>query len=142
MFGTLSEPLRDLLKRSTEFLWLPEHDQAMSEMKNALLDTPTLAYFRFGSPLHLETDASRKNGLEFALLQFQEGAWRLIQCGSRFISETELRYAMIELECLAIDWAARKCIVFLAGTEFTIITDHKPLIPMLNQYTLDKIENP
>lgn len=137
-----AQPLRDLLKKTTEFVWLTDHEQAMSDVKNTLLETPALSYFRFGCPLRIEADASRTNGLGFALLQFQEGSWRLIQCGSRFISDTEARYAMIELECLAIVWATRKCNAFLAGTEFTIITDHKPLVPILNQYTLDKIENP
>lgn len=49
---------------------------------------------------------------------------------------------MIELECLAIVWATRKCRTFLAGAKFEIITDHKPLVPILTRYTLDQIENP
>ena len=76
------------------------------------------------------------------LLQLQDGEWRLIQCGSRFISEAEPLYAMIELECLAVVWAIHKCHTFLVGAEFTVVTDHKPLLPKFNRYTLDHIENP
>ena len=31
---------------------------------------------------------------------------------------------------------------FLGWAEFTVITDHRPLIPIFNRYTLDQIENP
>ena len=137
-----AEPLRGLLKEKAEFLWLPEHTDAMKNVKEELLKPPVLAFYRLGAPLRLETDASRTQGLGFVLLQLQDEEWRLIQCGSRFITETEARYAMIELECLAVVWAIHKCHTFLAGTEFTVVTDHKPLVPIFNRYTLDQIENP
>lgn len=42
-------------------------------------------------------------GLGYALHQLDEasGKWLLIDAGSHFISETESRYAMVELELLA-----------------------------------------
>ena len=50
---------------------------------------------------------------------------------------------MIELELLAIVWATKKCYLFLEGlVHLDIITDHKPLIPILNSYSLDQIQNP
>ena len=69
--------------------------------------------------------------------------WELVQAGSRFLSDAESRYAVIELECLAVAWAIKKCHTFLAGIDqFTVITDHNPLIPILNTHRLDEIENP
>ena len=66
-----------------------------------------------------------------------------MQAGSRFLTETESRYAVIELECLAVAWAIKKCHTFLAGiAQFTVVTDHSPLIPILNTHRLDEIENP
>ena len=44
---------------------------------------------------------------------------------------------MIELELLAIVWATQKCKVYL---EFEFVTDHRPLVPMLNTYTLDQVQ--
>ena len=79
----------------------------------------------------LQTDASRRNGLGFALLQLVEDRWRLVQCGSRFVTDTESRYAMVELELLAIVWAVKKLRVYLAGLpQFMVLTDHKPLLPI------------
>ena len=136
-----ADPLRGLLKTSNEFVWEEHHTAAFQKTKEALVATPTLAYFQFNAPTKLETDASRTHGLGFILWQYQDGQWKLIQCGSRFISETESRYAMIELELLAIVWAVRKCRIFLTGNHFEVVTDHRPLVPILNTYTLDQIEN-
>ena len=65
-----------------------------------------------------------------------------MQCGSRFLSETEARYATIEIELLAIAWAAKKCSTYLKGMQsFEVLTDHRPLVPMLNKKSLQDIEN-
>ena len=82
-------------------------------------------------PTHLCTDASRW-GLGFILQQHHNDKWALIQASLRFLSDTESRYAIIELELLAVTWAI-KCKVFLASLpHFIVLTDHR----------LDEIENP
>ena len=44
---------------------------------------------------------------------------------------------------LAVCWAISKCKLLLSGLQhFTVITDHNPLIPILNNHRLDEIENP
>ena len=93
-------------------------------------------------PTRLCTDASRQ-GLGFILQQKTDDNWALIQAGSKFLSDSESRYAIIELELLAVSWATIKCKLFLAGLpHFMIVTDHHPLIPILNNHRLDEIENP
>ena len=50
---------------------------------------------------------------------------------------------MIELECLAAAWAMQKCRQFLVGLPtFKLVTDHKPLVHVLNDYALDQLDNP
>ncbi|XP_065190896.1 uncharacterized protein K02A2.6-like [Sycon ciliatum] len=138
----LSEPLRPLLKTSNEFAWDQQHTIAFQAVKAILTESPVLAFFQPGKPLRLETDASVKNGLGFALWQqHDDQQWHLIQCGSRFLSDAETRYAVIELECLAVVWAVHKCRLYLSGAQFSLITDHRPLVPIINSYTLDQIEN-
>ena len=85
----------------------------------------------FDLNLHTEliTDASRI-GLGFALLQVDPmtGNRHLIQCGSRSLTGPESRYAVCELEGLAILYAITKCRHYLLGMDhFTVVTDHKPL---------------
>ena len=57
-----------------------------------------------------QTDASLKNGMGYILLQRQSDKWRLIQCDSRFVSDTESRYPVIELELSAVKWAMESAI--------------------------------
>ena len=94
-------------------------------------------------PSFLVTDASRLHGLGYALLQKEpDGSQRLIKCGSCSLTPTQNNYATIELECLAIVWAVRKCRYYLHGLPlFTVVTDHKPLVGIFNA-NLDKLENP
>ena len=94
---------------------------------------------------YLHTDASTL-GIGFVLRQRsheREASWKTVQAGSRFLTDTKSRYAVIELECLAVAWAVKKCSIFLSGLDhFTIITDNDPLIPILNSHRLDEIKNP
>lgn len=138
----LLAPLRPLLSTKNEFMWSPELNQAFTTAKQSLTSAPTLSFFDLTKPTRLCTDASRQ-GLGFVLQQKSGDMWALIQAGSRFLSDTESRYAIIELELLAVSWAIIKCKLFLAGLpHFTVVTDHHPLVPILNNHRLDEIENP
>ena len=137
----VASPLRGLLKVSNEFRREASHTNAFNAVKAALVAPPVLAYYQPGLDTRLETDAFRTKGLGFALFQKHPAGWRLVQCGSRFITGTESRYAMIELECLAVVWAIIKCHVYLAGSRFELLVDHRPLVPIFNSYSLDQVEN-
>lgn len=58
---------------------------------------------------------------------------KFIEFKEKLCSESVIRhlipnYAMIELECLARQWAVKKCDVYLQGLpKFEIHTDHRPL---------------
>ena len=141
--SSLLIPLRPLLSTKNDFLWSPTHDQAFQAAKEHLTVAPILSFFDTNKPTRLCTDASR-HGLGFILQQQNsDGKWTLTQAGSRFLSDAESRYAIIELEMLAVCWAILKCHTFLAGLQhFQVVTDHNPLIPILNSHRLDEIENP
>ena len=141
--SSLLAPLRSLLSTKNDFLWSPTHDQAFKAAKEHLTIAPILSFFDIDKPTRLSTDASH-HGLGFILQQQNlDGKWTLTQAGSRFLSDAECRYAIIELEMLAVCWAILKCHTFLAGLQhFQVITDHNPLIPILNNHRLDEIKNP
>ena len=139
-----AEPLRALMSPRRAFTWTPDHDVAFERVKKALSRPPVLAHFDPSLKVVLQTDASRLYGVGYALLQeHQDGTLRLIQCGSRFLADEESRYSTIELEMVAAVWGMVKCKYYLLGLpHFTIVIDHRPLVPILNTYTLDAIENP
>ncbi|KZS08458.1 Uncharacterized protein APZ42_027535 [Daphnia magna] len=96
---------------------------AFEEVKMALLVPPILAHFDPSRETSLQVDASRKNGMG--------------------CTDTESRYAIVELELTVAEWAIRKCKLYLMGLPtFTLVVDHQALVPILNNYTLDAVENP
>ena len=138
----LLTPLHLLVSTKNEFLWSPDHQQAFDATKNALTTSPVLLYFDASKPTRLFTDASHQ-GFGFTLQQNTAGTWSLIQAGSRFLKDTESRYPVTELEMLLVCWAVSKCRLFLIGLQtFTIIIDHNPLIPILNNHCLNELDNP
>lgn len=104
-----AQPLRDLLRPGNTWHWTSQHDEAFAKVKETLISPPILAHYDPALPTMLQTDASRLHGFGFVLLQRHNEVWRLVQCGSRFVTNTESRYAMIELELGAVFWAMRKC---------------------------------
>ena len=138
-----AEPLRDLMKPKNAFLWTPAHNAAFEETKQVLCSPPVLAPFDPRLPTTLQTDASRLKRLGFALLQKHGDTWKITQAGSRFTTDTESRYAMVELELLAVVWAIRKCRIYLQGLpHFDVVIDHRPLESILNNQTMYMIDNP
>jgi hypothetical protein len=117
-------------------------------VKKVWASPPILAHFDISLPTRLLTDASKLNGLGYALMQNhalsgKAEIWKLIQCGSRFLSDTETRYSSGELEALAIYYAVHSCHTYLMGLpHFEIITDHKPLKAIGNADNLAMIDNP
>ena len=79
-------------------------------------------------------------GLGAVLLQKQpDGELRPVAYASRAMSGVEQRYAQIEKEALATTWACERYSDFLIGKTFHIETDHKPLVSLLGQKTLDEL---
>ena len=92
----------------------------------------------------LMTDAWRLFGIGFALLQPQpKEKWSLIQCDSASLTPTQTIFATIELECMAIQWAIRKCVYYLSGLPtFQVWTDHKPLVGIFQESICGDLHNP
>ena len=91
--ATAASSLRSLLRPSESFLWSPDHDNAFEEVKRLLTAPPVLAHFDPLADTELMTDASKKHGVVYGFTQIQQGVRRLIQCGSRFLTDTESRYS-------------------------------------------------
>ena len=88
----------------------------------------------------VRTDGSKLNGIGVAVYQKQDdGKWRIIDCASRFLTDTEKRYYPIEIEMLAVMWGIKRMEMYLHGLPLSKVgTDHKPLVPILNYKPLRK----
>ena len=121
---------------------MPELEQAYKEAKCRLSSPPVLTYFAVNRPTLLATDASRLHGLGFVLQQMVDGVWKPVQAGSRFLTAIKSGNAMIGLEALGACWAMKKCDMFLRGLpHLKLVTDHQPLIPILNSKGIADVEN-
>jgi hypothetical protein len=74
------------------------------------------------------------------LLQECDGEMFPVSFASKKLADRERRYSTIEKECLAVVWGIRKFMAYLYGIEFTVQTDHMPLV-YINQskYVNDRI---
>ena len=114
---THSYRIKPLLSSRGEFRWLPEHQKEFEELKHELAtNNECVAYFVPNAESRLETDASRLKGYGYALLQKQDGIWKLVAAGSRYLRDVETRYAMVELEALAIHYGIKQCHLYLSGS--------------------------
>ena len=86
----MTAPLRELLEKETEWMWLDKHDKAVENLKNALTNSPTLKFFDVKKEVSIECYAS-KDGLGAVLLQ--EG--QPVAYCSRSMTAAEQRYAQI-----------------------------------------------
>ena len=69
--------------------------------------------------------------------------WQTISVGSRFCNQAEQNYAPIEGKAMATAWAVNKCHYFLLGLhKFILAVDHKPLISLLGDKSLELVTNP
>lgn len=79
-------------------------------------------------------------GLGAVLRQCKPGQeFRVIVYACRRLAETEIHYAQIEKEALALAWACQKLRDYLCGKHFKLPTDHKPLVPILSENAIDDL---
>lgn len=129
-YSTITEPLRSLTKHSTKFKWGTEQQQAFDSLINHLSKCPVVSYFDTSKPTEVIVDASPV-GLGAILAQYdEEGIGTIVAYASRSLSNVERRYAQIEREALAAVWACERFHIYVHGSKFTIVTDHKPLLSM------------
>jgi hypothetical protein len=138
-----SVALRQLLKKKNAWVWLPEHQAEMDQIKSMLSSNLVVKPFNPALETLLLTDASRLHGLGFALMQKETNGHRLIQCGSCALTSCQSRYSTIELEALAILYATRKCSFYLRGLpSYLVVSDHKPLVGIFQKDLHDLEHSP
>ena len=127
-FATITDPLRELTKKNSNFRWDKVHQEAFDKLKKALVTAPVMSYFDRSKDTILTVDASPV-GISGILAQQSKGTdeYHVLAYASRALTAVEKRYSQTEKEALSIVWAIEHFHLYLFGHSFTLITDHKPL---------------
>ena len=134
-----SKPLRDLLSAKNQWNWGDLQSTAFTDVKTAIGSSQVLGLYDPTNKTIVSADAS-SYGLGAVLQQQQkDGELRPIAFISRSLSDTEKRYAQIEKEALAVTWASERFKDYLIGLQYTLETDHKPLVPLLSSKNLEDL---
>ena len=147
-------PFRQLLKPNKPFEWNNNLDVAFERSKSIIIKEieEGVRIFDKSKPTCLATDWS-KDGIGYWLFQKHctcrnetlfccRSGWKITLVGSRFTHPAESRYAPIEGEALAVAEALQKARFFVLGCmNLTIAVDHKPLLKLLGDRSLEDIPN-
>ena len=148
-------PFRDLLKPAVPFRWDDNLDRLFEESK-AVITTEIangVKIFDKTKPTCLATDWSR-DGIGFWLFQKHclcpstnlfccRHGWKITLVSSRFTHPAESRYAPIEGDALAVADVLDKARHFVLGcNNLVIAVDHKPLLKIFGDRSLDQISSP
>ena len=130
-FSKIAKPLTELLRKNTPFVWNRRRDEAFTTLKDLLTSEPLLQYPDSTKPFVLTTDASNE-ALGAILSLGTIGRDLPIAYASRMLINAEKNFSTTEKELLAVVWGCKQFRQYLYSTNFTIVTDHKPLTWVFN----------
>ena len=128
--------INELLKKD-EWVWGDAQETAFRQVKDVIYLPSVLAYYDPLKETVIQSDAS-SYGIGRVILQKHDDVLRPVAFALRTLTATEARYAQIEKELLAAVWCCEKFDKYLIGLNSSITqTDHKPLIPIINNKDVD-----
>ena len=116
------------MRKDAPFLWEEDHKECFERLKTVISQDSTLTYFNTTEIPVLLSDASLK-GLGAALIQNKKP----ITYASKCQIDAEKWYACIKRELLAIVFGVQRFHIYLCGHQFKVLTDHKPLVMILQK---------
>ena len=128
--ATVLEPLNSLLRKDVKWNWSQEHSKAFRDSKSLLIDA-CLIHFDPSLPIVVSADSS-KYGVGAVLCHLKDGEELPVVFASRTLNSAERNYSQTEKEALALVFALKRFHHYVWGTQFTLITDHKPLLGLFN----------
>ena len=132
-YADLAQPLTELTQKRKRFYWSPECQKAFQALKLALVSDTIVRHPRVDLPYKLYTDASNFCVGAILCQTHEDGTEYVVQYLSHQLSGVQCRWATIEKEAYAVVYALQKLRAYLYGAEFTVYTDHKPLLCLFSK---------
>ncbi|CAF2961342.1 unnamed protein product [Rotaria sp. Silwood2] len=141
-FAQISASLNKFTRKGFPFIWTETEQASFNQLKDAITSPTVLVLPDPSQPYIIRTDASHV-GIGAVLLQKQISdvndasttfIYKPVAFASRSLKPAEKRYSTIELEALAIWWSVtQKFRTYVEGQQFTLETDHKPLLSLMKK---------
>ncbi|OMJ22168.1 Retrovirus-related Pol polyprotein from transposon, partial [Smittium culicis] len=138
-YSTVAEPLFRLTKKNQDFYIGSEQLEAIEKLKAMLSSPPILKapdYSEGAGKLILTVDASPVGAGAVLGQENPDGTRNACRYESYTFSERERRYPQVKRELLALKIMVKKLKEYLYGIKFTLETDAKPLLAMINKVDL------
>ena len=126
-------PLHELLHKDTHWHWGKPQQEAFEHSKVMFRSPKLLVHYNPNLPLVLTCDASPYGIGSVLSHTMPDGVEKPVAFASRTLIPAEKNYAQIERESLAIIFGVTKFHKYIYGRDFTILSDHKPLLGLLHE---------
>ncbi|KAL4014305.1 hypothetical protein IC575_026505 [Cucumis melo] len=121
-FSRIANPLTQLTRKGTPFVWNPACESSFQELKQKLVSEPVLTVPDGSGAFVIYSDAS-KRGLGCVLMQ--QG--KVVAYASHQLKSHEQNYPTHDLELAVVVFALKIWRHYLYGEKIQIFTDHKSL---------------
>ena len=128
-FSIIAEPLTNLLKKSTKFVWTESCQKAFDSLKAILKSAPVLLAPDFKKSFKLAVDASDIGAGAVLIQEDDNGVDHPVCYFSKKFNKHQGNYSTIEKECLALVLAVKQFEVYLTScpSPVVVFSDHNPL---------------
>lgn len=124
----IRHPLDNLLKNEAKWEWTNECEAAFQKFKKLLQSDLLLTHYDSKLPIYVAADASIVGIGAQIFHEMPDGTRKAIYHVSRALTSAEQKYSQIEKEALALVYGCTKFHRMIYGRNFTLQTDHKPLL--------------
>ena len=135
-YSDITQPLRTLLAKKTQFVWGTAQQSSYEKIIKALESAGSLYPYDPELEIRHVADA-QPTGIASSVYMVTKDAdgeetWWPLNHISRSLTKTETGYPQIDRESLAQAWGMKQNRFYLLGRNFISFTDHRPLLPFYN----------
>ena len=131
--ATTLHPLHDLLQKDRPWKWTEACERVFVKSKKQLQDSPLLVRYALKKSLRMTCDASPYGVGAVIFHVMKNGEDKPF--ASRTLTASERNYSQIEKEALSTVFGVKRFHSYLYGRRFTLLTDHQPLVTILEPKT-------
>lgn len=126
-YSTITQPIRILTQKNMAWKWETRQQLAFEKLKNSLTSDIVMSYYDQKKSSEIVVDASP---FGLGAILSQEG--KIVAFASRSLTQVEQHYSQTEREALSIVWSCEHFRLYIYGSRFPLVTDHKPLESIFN----------